>query len=91
MYKLTKWTTAAVAAMAVTAAAIPAGAADYPSRPITLVAPYGPGGAADLHARIVAGTAPKYLNHAVLAINKAGAAGSIGAFHVVRAKKDGYT
>lgn len=95
MHTLTKWTTAAVAAMALTAAAIPvsipAGAADYPSRPITLVAPYGPGGAADLHARIVAGTAPKYLNHAVLAINKAGAAGSIGAFHVVRAKKDGYT
>ena len=28
-------------------------AADYPSKPITLVAPYGPGGASDLHARIV--------------------------------------
>ena len=91
MLGLTKWTTATVATLAVAMAAIPAQAAEYPSRPITLVAPYGPGGAADLHARIVAGTAPKYLNHAVLAINKTGAAGSIGAFYVVRAKKDGYT
>ncbi|MYJ72517.1 MAG: tripartite tricarboxylate transporter substrate binding protein, partial [Rhodospirillaceae bacterium] len=91
MYKLTKWTTAAVAAMAVTAAAIPAGGPPNTARPDTRVEPNGPGGAAGQAAPHVAGTAPKYLNHAVLAINKAGAAGSIGAFHVVRAKKDGYT
>ena len=73
------------------AMAAPTFAADYPSRPITLVAPYGPGGASDLHARVVAGTATKYLLQAVLAVNKTGAAGVVGSNFVVRAKKDGYT
>lgn len=66
-------------------------AADYPSKPITLVAPYGPGGASDLHARIVAGAAPAYLKQAVLVINKTGAAGVVGSTFVVKGKKDGYT
>ena len=73
------------------AIAMPVAAAEYPSRPITLVAPYGPGGASDLHARVVAGTATKYLLQAVLAVNKTGAAGVVGSNFVVRAKKDGYT
>ncbi|MGI9421998.1 MAG: tripartite tricarboxylate transporter substrate-binding protein, partial [Hyphomicrobiaceae bacterium] len=80
-----------MSALAALAVAAPAGAADYPSRPITLVAPYGPGGASDLHARVVAGTATKYLLQAVLAVNKTGAAGVVGSNFVVRAKKDGYT
>lgn len=66
-------------------------AAEYPSKPITLVAPYGPGGASDLHARIVAGSAPSYLKQAVLVINKTGAAGVVGSTFVSKAKKDGYT
>lgn len=66
-------------------------AADYPSKPVTLVVPYGPGGASDLHARIVAGSAPNYLKQAVLVVNKTGAAGVVGSNVVVRAKKDGYT
>ncbi len=80
---------AGFAAAAVTAVTVQA--ADYPSRPITLVAPYGPGGASDLHARVVAGTATQYLGQAVLAVNKTGAAGVVGSNFVVRAKKDGYT
>jgi tripartite-type tricarboxylate transporter receptor subunit TctC len=64
---------------------------DYPSRPITLVAPYGPGGAADLHARVVSGTAPAYLGQSVLAVNKAGAGGVVGSHFVIQSKKDGYT
>ena len=69
----------------------PGNAAEYPSKPITLVAPYGPGGASDLHARIIAGAAPAYLKQAVLVINKTGAAGVVGSTYVVKAKKDGYT
>ncbi len=69
----------------------PARAAEYPSKPITLVAPYGPGGASDLHSRIVAGAAPAYLKQAVLVINKTGAAGVVGSTFVVKSKKDGYT
>ena len=66
-------------------------AADYPNKPITLVAPYGPGGASDLSARLIAGAAPRYLGQPVLAINKTGAAGVTGSNFVVNSKPDGYT
>jgi len=65
--------------------------AEYPSRPITLVIPYGPGGAADLSARLVAGNAPSTLGQSILPVNKAGAAGVTGSNFVINAKKDGYT
>ena len=87
-----KLLTAGVGAIIALGSAWAANAADeYPSRPITLVAPYGPGGASDLHARVVAGTATAYLKQAVLAVNKTGGAGVVGSNFVVRAKKDGYT
>ena len=63
----------------------------YPERPITLVAPYGPGGASDLSARMIAGAAPAHLGQPVLAVNKTGAAGVVGSNFVLNAKKDGYT
>ena len=66
-------------------------AADYPTKPITLVSPYGPGGAADLAARTVSGTAPSYLGQPLLVVNKTGAAGVTGSFFVSRSKPDGYT
>jgi len=66
-------------------------AADYPSRPITLVIPYGPGGAADLSARLIAGSAPSYLNQSILPVNKTGAAGVTGSNFVLNSKPDGYT
>ncbi len=66
-------------------------AQDYPSRPITLVIPYGPGGAADLSARLIAGNAPSTLGQSILPVNKAGAAGVTGSNFVINAKKDGYT
>jgi tripartite-type tricarboxylate transporter receptor subunit TctC len=66
-------------------------AAEYPERPITLVVPYGPGGAADLSARMIAGSAPNYLKQPILAINKTGAAGVVGSNFVINAKPDGYT
>ena len=89
--KLRKLAVLGLSAAAAVMMVAPGQAADYPNRPITLVAPYGPGGASDLHARVVAGTATKYLLQAVLAVNKTGAAGVVGSHFVVRAKKDGYT
>ena len=65
--------------------------ADYPERPVTLVAPYGPGGASDLSARMFAGAAPQHLGQPILAINKTGAAGVVGSNFVVNSKPDGYT
>jgi len=66
-------------------------AQEYPERPITLVIPYGPGGAADLSARLIAGNAPSTLGQSILPVNKAGAAGVTGSNFVINAKKDGYT
>lgn len=65
--------------------------AEYPNRPVTLVSPYGPGGAADLAARTLSATAPGYLGNSILVVNRTGAAGVTGSTTVVKGKKDGYT
>lgn len=91
MNKFLKLAAGAVALMSLPLSAAVSQASEYPSKPITLVAPYGPGGASDLHARIVAGAAPAYLKQAVLVINKTGAAGVVGSTFVAKGKKDGYT
>ena len=51
------------------------GLAKYPTKPITLVAPYGPGGASDLASRTLAEVAPKYIGEPVLVVNRTGAGG----------------
>ncbi|MGH2356995.1 MAG: Bug family tripartite tricarboxylate transporter substrate binding protein [Candidatus Limnocylindria bacterium] len=63
----------------------------YPSRPITVVAPFPPGGVADLTARPVAATLEKVLKNPVGVVNKTGAAGAVGMQHVAASKPDGYT
>jgi tripartite-type tricarboxylate transporter receptor subunit TctC len=65
--------------------------AEYPMKPITLVAPYGPGGASDLAARTLAMVAHSYVGQPVLTINKAGAGGAVGSAYVSKSKGDGYT
>ena len=65
--------------------------ADYPTKPITMVSPYGPGGAADLAARTLAGTVPAYMGNAVLVVNRTGAAGVTGSTSVAKGRPDGYT
>ena len=80
--------TAAGAACLAMAAAV---SADYPTKPITMVSPYGPGGAADLAARTLAGTVPAYMGNAVLVVNRTGAAGVTGSTTVAKGRPDGYT
>ncbi|HXG49956.1 MAG TPA: tripartite tricarboxylate transporter substrate binding protein [candidate division Zixibacteria bacterium] len=63
----------------------------YPSRPITLVAPFPPGGVADLTARPVAAAMEKVLKSPVVVVNKTGAAGAVGMSFVANSKPDGYT
>ena len=82
---------AAATGMAAALAIGPVTAGEYPERPITIVVPYGPGGAADLSARMIAGAAPQYLGQPILAVNKTGAAGVVGSNFVVNAEPDGYT
>ena len=59
-----------------------ASAQDYPTRPITLVTPFPPGGVADLTARPVAATLEKVLKNPVGVVNKTGAAGAVGMQYV---------
>ena len=66
-------------------------AQDYPTKPITMVMPYAPGGPGDVITRIYAAAMQKALGQQVIVENPAGAAGSIGTAKVARSKPDGYT
>ncbi len=63
----------------------------YPSRPITMVIAFPPGGVADITARPTAFTMEKMLKHRVIIENRPGAAGATGNAYVANAKPDGYT
>ena len=65
--------------------------AAYPDRPITIVVPYAPGGAADAVARVLAVRMGAKLGASVVVDNRAGASGTIGAGFVAKAAADGYT
>ena len=82
-----------LAAIAVPALALTATAAkaQYPEQPITLVAPYGPGGASDLASRTLASVIPQYLGQPVLVVNRTGAGGVTGSNYVLNSDPDGYT
>jgi tripartite-type tricarboxylate transporter receptor subunit TctC len=69
-----------------------AAAQGYPSKPITFVIPFAAGGDSDLSGRNVALHAQKYLNNQpIVAVNRTGASGVIGAMAVRSAPADGYT
>ena len=65
--------------------------AAYPERPIRLIVPFGPGGNADIVARIVGERMADALEQPIVVDNRAGAGGSLGAEVVARATPDGYT
>lgn len=68
-----------------------ADALDYPTRPITMVVPYPPGGGSDLGAKVVAEKISPFLGQPIISEYKPGAGGGLGAALVARAKPDGYT
>ncbi|MBS0339972.1 MAG: tripartite tricarboxylate transporter substrate binding protein [Proteobacteria bacterium] len=70
----------------------PAQAQDsFPSRPITIVVPYPPGGGGDVQGRLLAQKMSEKLNVSIIVDNRPGAGTAIGAAHVASAKPDGYT
>src|SRR4051812_9670791 len=78
-------------ACALFAAAGLAGAQGFPTKPITLVSPFPPGGSTDTTARIIAERMRAPLGQSVVVENVGGAGGTIGAARVARAAPDGYT
>lgn len=82
-----------IAGLTLTASLV-AGAAlagDYPDKAVTLVIPYGPGGASDLAGRALSESASPYLGQPVTVVNKPGAGGMNGARFVSEAEPNGYT
>jgi len=69
----------------------PVEAADYPTRPITAINPWPPGGLFDAQGRAFASVAEKYLGKPVVVLNKPGGSGMIGIQAIVQAAPDGYS
>lgn len=82
--------TAALVAASVAPAAVLAQDA-YPTRPVTMVVPFPPGGVADLTARAIAPALERALKQRIIIENKSGAGGAVGMAYVAGAKPDGYT
>ncbi len=87
MKKIT-WMSSAVFLLAVLGAA--AYAAEYPTKPVTLLVAYPAGGETDIGGRIVANIAEKDLGQPLIVVNKGGAGGQIGWTELAKQKPDGY-
>src|ERR1700730_7658828 len=82
---------ALVIAMALVAGIVPARAQDYPSRSITVIVPFPPGGASDVVARIVTNQMSRTLGQSFIIENVSGAGGTVGGARVAAAAPDGST
>jgi tripartite-type tricarboxylate transporter receptor subunit TctC len=78
-------------ALALAAIASQVHAQDYPTRIVTLVSPFPPGGPSDTAARLIAAPMSKALGQQVIVDNLTGAGGVIGTDHAAKAAPDGYT
>ena len=63
----------------------------YPTKPVTMIAPFPPGGVADIVGRPLAATMEKALKQPVIVVNRSGAGGAVGMTAVAKAAPDGYT
>ncbi len=82
---------AAFATALVVAGSLAHAAEPYPSKPVTIVVPYPPGGVTDVIARLLATKLGARLNQSFIVENKSGAGGTIGTDYVAHSKPDGYT
>jgi tripartite-type tricarboxylate transporter receptor subunit TctC len=84
-------TSLALAAALIALTSSVASAQAWPSRPVTIVVPFGAGGSVDLPARRLAAELTQKIGQQVVVENRAGANGNIGAGYVAKASPDGYT
>jgi tripartite-type tricarboxylate transporter receptor subunit TctC len=82
---------AALAGTSVGALIAPPYAQSFPSRTVTIIVPYPPGGPVDVLARLIAQHAQPELGQAIVVENRAGGSGVIGSVAVMRAEPDGHT
>src|SRR5688572_10483080 len=66
-------------------------AQEYPTKPVSMIAPFPPGGVADIVGRPLAASMEKTLKQPVLVVNRPGAGGAVGTTSVAKAAPDGYT
>src|SRR5262245_5281421 len=83
--------TALLAALLIAGATDPALAQTYPTKPITIIVPFAPGGGNDILARLLGQHMSRTLGQQFVIENRPGAAGSVGARAVAKATPDGYT
>jgi len=81
----------ALAALALLALAFPAFADNYPSKPVKIIVPFGPGGFTDVVARIIQKELAPVLGQPIIIENRPGAGSTIGTDSVAKAAPDGYT
>jgi tripartite-type tricarboxylate transporter receptor subunit TctC len=82
---------AAVASLALLATALPVAAQNFPTRPITLIVPWGAGGGTDATARIIGSLLEKEIGQPVTVVNRTGGSGVVGHSAIASAAPDGYT
>jgi tripartite-type tricarboxylate transporter receptor subunit TctC len=66
-------------------------AQEYPTKPVTMIAPFPPGGVADIVGRPLAASMEKTLKQPVIVVNRSGAGGAVGTTVVAKSAPDGYT
>ena len=89
MTRISVWPAICIAALVAGIGSAPA--QDYPSRPVTVIVPFPPGGASDVVARIVTNQMSAILGQSFVIENVAGAGGTVGSARVAAAAPDGYT
>ncbi len=86
-----RWVTRLGLAIVAATLALPAQAQSWPTKPVTIVVPFGPGGPADVYARILGQALTEALGQQFIVDDKPGAGAIIGTSVVAKAPPDGYT